>query len=271
MDAMNAPLVCLDTETARLGGPPHLLELGAVRIVEGEVADHFERYVRPPVDVDPDATAIHGIGEEDVRDAPTAAEVLPEFLAWLGDDWMAAHNAAFDARVLGFELARAGLEAPGQPFVDSLKLARKLIPESPDHKLETLAEFLELEEGEHHRALPDAVWCWKVLEACIERMEGEASPASLVSRSGGVPITIPGHAPSAGRGLKPRLRKLALACERREEITLLYGQPPEPPVPLRVLPAILYRQAERAYLEAECCSSGLLKTYRLDRVQRVLA
>jgi DNA polymerase-3 subunit epsilon len=121
---MDRPLVCLDTETATLGGPPHLVELGAVRIVDGEVADHFVSFVRPLVEIDPDATAIHGITEEDVAGADAAPEVLARFLDWLGDDWMAAHNAPFDARVLAFELARADLPAPAQPLLDSLRLAR---------------------------------------------------------------------------------------------------------------------------------------------------
>lgn len=268
---MDRPLVCLDTETARLGGPPHLIELGAVRVVDGEVAEHFQALVRPLVEVEPEATAIHGLEDRDVAGAEPAPEVLGRFLDWLGEDWMAAHNAPFDARVLAFELARAGLAAPTQPMLDSLRLARKLLPDAPDHKLETLREHLDLEEGEHHRALPDAVWCWKAIEACAERLGGEVSLAGLLGRQGGVPVTIPAHAPHPGRGLKPRHRALQRAAERRERVTLLYGEPPQPPVPLPVVPWLLYRQSERAYLEAECCSTGLLKTYRLDRVHRVLA
>ncbi len=268
---MERALVCLDTETARLGGPPHLIEIGAVRVVAGEIADHFASFVRPLVPIEPEATAIHGICDEDLAGAPAAPEVLERFLAWLGQDWMAAHNAPFDARVLAFELARAGRQAPAQPVLDSLRLSRQLLPEADDHKLETLCEFLDLEEGEHHRALPDAVWCWKVLEACIERMGAEPGLAALLARQGGSPLTLRAHLPHPGHSLKPRHRSLAVACERRERVTLVYGAPPEPPLPLPVVPWLLFRQAEKSYLEAECCSSGLLKTYRLDRVQRVLA
>jgi len=267
---MPPALVCLDTETATLGGAPHLVELGAVRVVEGEVADHFVALVRPLVPIDPDATAIHGIRDEDVDGAEPAPDVLARFLAWLDDDWMAAHNAPFDARVLAFELARAGLVAPPQPVLDSLRLARRLLPDAPDHRLETLREHLGLEEGEHHRALPDAVWCWKTIEACIERLGSQSSLPALLGKQGGVPITIPAHSPHPGRGLKPRHRPLERACASRSRITLLYGEPPEPPVPLPVVPWLLFSQSERSYLEAECCKSGLLKTYRLDRIHRVL-
>ena len=149
-------------------------------------------------------------------------------------------------------------------------IARKLLPESPDHKLETLADHLGLEEAEHHRALPDAVWCWKVLEACLERSPGQRSPAGLLTLQGGTPITLGSCAPRPGRALKPRLRSLERACAARERVTLLYGGASAAPVPLQVVPWLLYAQAEHSYLEAECCSSGVLKTYRLDRIQRVL-
>ena len=70
---MSEPIVILDTETANLRVAPHLLELGAVRVQDGEIVDQFESLVCPEVEIDPDATAIHGIEEDDVRDAPTPA------------------------------------------------------------------------------------------------------------------------------------------------------------------------------------------------------
>ena len=267
---MTAALVCLDTETATLSGPPHLLELGAVRVVDGEIVEHFSELVLPAVEIDPAATRIHGIEDSDVRAARPAAEVLERFTRWLGDDWMVAHNASFDARVLAFEYARAELPAPGQPLIDSLRIARRLLPEAPDHKLETLAEHLGLEEAEHHRALPDAVWCWKVLEACLERHGGQPGPGGLLTLQGGTPITLESAAPRPGRALKPRHRPLQEACTRRERVTLLYGEAGARPATLEVVPWLLYASAERSYLEAECCSSGMLKTYRLDRIQRIL-
>lgn len=269
---MDRPLVVLDTETANCRGAPHLLEIGAIRVVAGEVVEQFESLVRPEVPIEPEVTAIHGIDESMIVDAPPTAEVLARFLAWLGDDWMAAHNAEFDARVLGFECVRWRLDVPSGLVIDTLKLARKLIREAPDHKLATLCEHLELEEGVHHRALADATWCWKVLEECAARVRGGAPVGwpELASLAG-TPTTIERGMPRVARGLKPRLRALADACRERERVTLLYGEPPAPPTPLEVLPHFLYDLGERTYLEAECLRSGTLKTYRLDRVQRVLA
>lgn len=261
----------LDTETATLRGAPHLLELGALRVLHGEVVDQFESLVRPQVPIEPEATAIHGIDQSHILEAPSADEVLARFVAWVGDDWMAAHNAEFDARVLGFECARWRLAPPTGLMFDSLKLARKLIREAPDHKLRTLCEVLELEEGDHHRALADATWCWKVLEECAVRAkDGAPIGLSELMSLAGAPTTIERSMPRVARSLKSRLRPLADACATRETITLVYGEVAEGAVPLDVLPHFLYDHGERSYLEAECLRSGTLKTYRLDRVQRVL-
>lgn len=266
---MDRPLVVLDTETATLRGAPHLLELAALRIVDGEVADRFEALVRPQVAIEPEATAIHGIDESMILAAGDAGEVLERFGAWVGDDWMVAHNAEFDARVLGFECARWRVEPPPGVVLDTLRLARKLIPEAPDHKLETLCHFLELEDGEHHRALADAAWCWQVLEHCIERLGGAVGAAQLLARCG-TPVTIERWRPRVARALKPRLRPLERACHARERVTLVYGDGEAPPVPLAVLPHFVYDLGEKSYLEAQCLTSGLLKTYRLDRVHKVV-
>ncbi|MCA9003357.1 MAG: 3'-5' exonuclease [Planctomycetes bacterium] len=172
---MDQALVCIDTETATMQGAPHLLELGAVRVVDGEIEDTFESLVCPVVPIDPGTTAIHGLTDRDVAQAPFAAEVLRRFREWVGDDPMAAHNAPFDTRVLAFEYQRAGIEPPTGAFLDSLPLSRRWIPEATDHKLLTLCQMLDLDEGQHHRALSDAVWCWKIVEECLHRAE-EATP-----------------------------------------------------------------------------------------------
>ncbi len=261
---MDRPFLALDTETATLGGAPHLIELGAVRVEDGEAVDRFESFVRPDVAIDAGATAIHGITEDDVRDAPPAREVLERFTAWAGDDLLAAHNAGFDARVLGFEYRRAGLRPPPGPFLDSLKLARRYLPDAPDHRLETLCQWLELEGEVHHRALADAVACWQVLEECARR--SAESTTALLTRCG-APVSIASAGPRTPR-LSPRLRALEHAVGERARVTLAYGDD-EGTFELPVAPRLLFTLSERGYLEAECLKTGLLKTYRLDKVRRV--
>lgn len=265
---MDRPLVVLDCETACPQGPPHLVELAAVRVVEGEVEDTFHSLVAPPIPVHPDATEVHGLTDDDLRRAPLVVEVLPRFTAWVGSDWMAAHNAGADTAILGFEYARAGLEPPPGPFLDSLALARRWIPEAPDHRLATLRQELELEDGEGHRALTDAVHAWKVIEECLERAGG-LEAARLGKLVATPPLTLPDRRPAPPR-LSPRLRPLERATTSGEPVRLVYAREDGAPTPLDVVPRFLFRRKGKDYLEAECRASSLLKTYLLRRVRKVL-
>lgn len=266
---MDRSIVVLDTETASVAGAPHLLEIGAVRVVDGEAVDQFQSLVRPQVPIEAEATAVHGITDDDVRGAPDARDVLPRFVEWLGDDWLAAHNARYDAGVLGFECVRCGLAPPTSPMLDTLKLARRFLADSPDHRLETLCQHLEIEVDAHHRALPDAVACWKVLEAAAERAgPPSATTAELLAFCGHL-LTIASAAPRAP-ALAARLRPLAEACRSGQRVALIYGEP-NALSRLAVSPRILFESSRRGYMEAECARSGLLKTYRLDRVRKVEA
>jgi len=268
---MDRPLVILDTETANPRGAPHLLELGAIRVVEGEVVDTFESLVCPPIPIDPESHAVHGIGDDDVRNAPLAEDVVARFREWVGDDWMAAHGAGFDSRNLAFEYARAASSPPPGVWLDSLALAVKYIPEARDHKLATLTEVLELETEDRHRALSDAVTCWKVIEECIERAGSleTCQLTELLSSTKNKALTIAGSLPGDAR-LSPRHRALTQAAREGEQVRIVYGDGELAPVPLDVIPRFLFERHKKSYLEAECQQSGLLKTYLIERVQRVL-
>jgi len=267
---LDQPLIVLDTERANAQGVPHLLELAAVRVLEGEVQDSFDSLVRPEVPIDPLTEAYHGLTDADVRDAPPAHEVLASFVEWIGEDWLAAHDARADGRVLGFELSRAGLTPwPRNPILDVLATSREWLPEAPDHKLATLTEWLELEGTPSHRALPDAVAAWQVLEACLQRARGQDPMASYATFMGRRATTLESCAPPEPH-LPRRLKSLRAACAEESEVRLLYGDSSGHPSQLPVRPRFLYKHKDKGYLEAECTMSGLVKTYRLDRVRRVL-
>jgi hypothetical protein len=203
------------------------------------------------------------------------AEVIADFVAFAGEDWLVAHSVAQDAQVLGFEAARHGLVLPDTTTIDTLKLVRHCVPEASDHKLETLVAHFDIEADVRHRALADAVSCWRVLEECLELLslpddverDRERLLSELVVRAG-TRITLASSRPKAPR-LSQRLRRLERACRERERVTLVYGIE-EVPAQLLVAPRILYSMGDKGYLEAECARSGLIKTYRLDRVARVL-
>jgi DNA polymerase-3 subunit epsilon len=269
---MNRPLVILSTNTAALRGAPHLVELAAVRVVEGEATDQFESLVCPPVAIEPEATLVHGISEDNLRRAPMARGVLERFADWVGADWLAAHEATSAAEALAFEFARAELAPPTGPWLDGSRLSAVHLSDAPDHGLEALASHLELERGDFSGALAQAVWCWKVIEECAERAGGPGgSPAPMADllTQCGAPLTIESRTPRTPH-LARRLRPLESSRLAEEPATVLYGAGADAPATVKLAPRFFFERGGNDYLEAECQSSGLLKTYRLDRIRKVL-
>ncbi len=264
---MDHPYLFLDTETATLRGAPHLLELAAVRVIGGEVVDTFESLVAPLVPIEPGASAYHGIQNEDVREAPTTSEVLEGFAAWADEDRMVAHDARADLHVLAFEFARHDLTPPAGLVYDTLSMSRRAFPDAPDHKLSTLVELLELDVDAEHRALPDAVACWQLFEACLESVDEDQRGALLERAS--LSSNLRTALPRVPRRRPSIVRKLERARNGGENVRILYGSDDSSMARIEVLPRLIYQATERAYLEGECQRSGELKTYRLDRIHRV--
>lgn len=269
---MPATLIVLDTETATARGTPHLLELGALRIEGEEVVDRFESLVRPQIPIDEDARRVHGIGEADVRNAPAAAVVIESFLAWMGPaEIFAGHNGRFDLHVLAFECMRAERKLPDGTLLDTLRVARHAFPKSPDHKLDTLCRLLGI-GSRRHRAMSDAEACWQVLRACLacfrEREPAADHSWAALAERGGQPIKTQAAIPCAPR-LAPRLSELEQACRDKRRVVLVYGEE-SATSRVTVQPRLLFQHDRKGYLEALCARSGMLKTYRLDRIHEVV-
>src|SRR5213080_2611372 len=156
-----------------------VVEIGAVRVVGGEIVDRFHSLVRPYRPITPGATAIHGYTDRDVRDARSFAEVWPAFRAFIGDDILIAHNGQqFDIPVLR-RLAAGRDGVNGLVFYDTLPLVRSLSRDSA--KLEDLALRFGIDAGRAHHALDDAVTLARVYRE-LERLRAvRARKAVLVN------------------------------------------------------------------------------------------
>jgi exodeoxyribonuclease X len=138
--------------------PPNLVELAAVRIESGVIGEPVSWLVRPGRPITPFARRIHGISNEQVADAPVFADIQNEVLAVLAGAAVVGHNVHVDLAVLERELV--GWERP--EVFDTLKLARRLLPEANGYKLGALVEAFKLAEGlpeelVPHRATYDAL------------------------------------------------------------------------------------------------------------------
>src|SRR5216110_2306832 len=156
-----------------------VVEVGAVRVVGGEIVDRFHTLVRPYRPITPGATKVHGYADADVRGAPSFAEVWPEFRAFIGDDVLIAHNGQhFDIPVLRrLAAGRDGVDS--LVLYDTLPLVRSLSRDSA--KLEDLALRFGIDAGRAHHALDDAVTLARVYRE-LERQRGiRARKAVLVN------------------------------------------------------------------------------------------
>ncbi|NLM38181.1 MAG: PolC-type DNA polymerase III, partial [Firmicutes bacterium] len=162
------PLVVVDIETT--GFNPEwndLLEIGAVKIVNGTVTETFTSFVRPKRSIPYKIQQLTGITEEMVKDAPPPAEVLTEFLAFVGDAVFVAHNAQFDYGFLRTKLKKHLQVEFNPPVADTLALSRALWPQMKSHRLDLLAKELGVVQEQHHRAGDDALTTWRILEKAL--------------------------------------------------------------------------------------------------------
>lgn len=149
--------VVFDIETTGLSKEKEMItEIGAVKVADGKIIDRFSTFVNPQRPISAEITKLTGITDDMVKDAPTIENILPEFLKFCEDTVLVAHNASFDTGFIRIAAERAGLGELHHTIVDTLELARALLPELNKHKLDIVCEHLGVTLNGHHRAVNDA-------------------------------------------------------------------------------------------------------------------
>lgn len=127
--------VVLDTETTGLDPfrGHRIIEIGCLELQNHlPTGNTFQRYINPQRDIPAESTAITGITYADVRDKPVIADVIDDFLAFIGDSPLIIHNAAFDMKFLNAELKTLSRQQlPMSRAIDTLRIARQKFPGSP--------------------------------------------------------------------------------------------------------------------------------------------
>ena len=148
--------VVFDIETTGLSPIDcKITEIGAVKIKSGKVLERYNTFVNPECPIPPEITELTSITDEMVADAKTIREILPEFLDFVGNRLLIAHNADFDTSFIKYAANEQGI-AFTNAYLDTLSLSRFLNEELRSHKLDVLAKHYKLEEFHHHRACDDA-------------------------------------------------------------------------------------------------------------------
>ena len=152
----NKKYVVFDIETTGFSPNLHkITEIGAVKIEDGMITGEFHRLIDPGVPVSWRITEITGITDDLLAGQPTIEDILPLFLEFSFDCTLVAHNARFDMGFIKSNATMQGLEC-NYEVVDTLSLARKHFPGLENYQLSTVANHLDIEHLDHHRAMGDA-------------------------------------------------------------------------------------------------------------------
>lgn len=153
----NHDVVVFDFETTGLSATDCLIiEIGAVKIRNGKIIESFETFVNPEKHIDDESTLIHGITDEDVKNAPTYPGALADFYKFTRNSTLVAYNIAFDYSFLSTYGEKAGYKFDN-PQIDALKLATRNVHGVKNYKLKTVADSLGVLLDNAHRAVYDAI------------------------------------------------------------------------------------------------------------------
>lgn len=164
----------LDFETANRC-KDSAISIGIVKFdSSGEELDSYYSLIKPPVMYfDPLCSAIHGLSEEDVKDAPRFCEIWDDIYSFTKDTSLIAHNAPFDMNILKGTLSTYNIKEPDYTCYCTLALSRRILKELPCHKLEYLMDRMGIKYNAHN-ALSDAEACGKLFfSLCGESLEDE--------------------------------------------------------------------------------------------------
>lgn len=262
--------VAFDTETS--GAFPvgnEIVEMGAVKWRNGEILDRFQVLLKPSVPMTDFIIGIHGITNEMVADAPKVDAVLAKFMEFLGDAVLVAHHAPFDLGFLVYDLERLKMKIPTAPVLCTSLLARRLIPESPNHKLQTLVGVLELGANTAHRALDDAISCQRLAEVCFKRCGDGASLVEVVNKMGKKLAWNDYLLQGSG---SPILIELMKAIQNKKDVDFIYDSSGvNKGITRRMTPIGIVRSPDGDFIQGLCHIDHIPKRFYVSRVKELAA
>ena len=169
--SLDDSFVVFDIETTGFSqSNDRIIEIGAVKVVHGEIVDKYSSFVNPEVPIPYKIEQLTGISDSMVMDAPTIEVVLPEFLSFCQGSSLVAHNASFDVGFIQKNAERLGTEIDFT-VIDTVGLSRILLPELSRYRLNTVAKALGITLENHHRAVDDAGATAEIFVKLIEMLK----------------------------------------------------------------------------------------------------
>ena len=160
--------VAIDVETTGLYPLYNeLIEISAIKYEGAKKLDTFSTLIKPKKEVSNTITNLTGITNKMLEDAPTIEKVMPELIEFIGDNPIVAHNANFD---YSFLQNNSNKSFTNNKVIDTVAISRKMLPNLPNHKLNTVARYIGIQEEGYHRAEFDCECCAKIYMKYLENI-----------------------------------------------------------------------------------------------------
>ena len=167
-DSLDSEFIVFDIETTGLSSRyDKITEIGAVKIKNGQIIKCYNQLINPEIPIPEKIIKLTGITDEMVEDQPKIEDVMGEFIDFIGQSTLVAHNSSFDMGFINENCRKLNIEL-NNPVLDTLYLSRVLFQELKNHKLNTLAKHLDVPLENHHRAVDDARATALIFVKCIE-------------------------------------------------------------------------------------------------------
>ena len=172
-ESLDGTFICFDLETTGLSANrDKITEIGAVKVVNGEITDTFSTFANPEMPISAKITELTGINDDMVKDAPSQEQAVRAFLDFAGDNVLVAHNAPFDTSFI-----RKACENFDIPYnytsIDTVAISRAILPDIKNCKLDTVAKYLRLGDFNHHRACDDAMMLAQIFVNLCTRLKDD--------------------------------------------------------------------------------------------------
>lgn len=259
--------VSFDVETSGqypLGA--EICEVAAVKWSKGKIIDSFQSLAATKRRMSDQVIAIHNITNEMLVGAPPLSEVIKKFYDFIEGAYLIAHHAPFDLGFIAPEFERLRLSFPKRPVFCSSLLARRVFPESENHKLQTLIRFFNLEQGTAHRALDDARACLEVGLKIFNKIGPDKDMAEIASYQN-ANLLWTNFSISALKG-NSNFKAIVEALEQNSPVQIVYSGGSKPGQARTVMPLGIVRNPLDDYLVAreENSTEEKPKRYFLNKI-----
>lgn len=166
-----AIFTAFDTETTSITPTTgRIMEIGAVKFDKNGIISTWQQLFNPNQILSPFIVELTHITQSMVDSSDKIENHLPDFLNFIDNSILVAHNAQFDLNFLNSECQNCGIQVTHNKFIDTLHLSRLCFPLAEKHKLDYLADYFQIDKGSSHRAQDDAKTCKELFELCIAKL-----------------------------------------------------------------------------------------------------